>query len=241
MKKTIIALLALGGVAAAADTSVLEEAYIGFTDFSSGKAALGTMKDSITLSTEGNITTLSGVTFDTSSDTAGADGFSITLVVNLAEMKNVESFTPIATGSAVRNGSTYTIGMGLTADRKLNGYWGSGAYDDGPTSDVLGSEGSVTLTYTLGAHDDSSGSWIYVGDNETSYYATGLSTSYSTFDTIKIDNLGGAVEQVYVHNRVLSTAEVGTLMGEIASIPEPTTATLSLLALAGLAARRRRK
>ena len=45
---------------------------------------------------------------------------------------------------------------------------------------------------------------------------------------------------MYVHNEMLRGADVKTLYNSIMNIPEPTTATLSLLALAGLAARRRR-
>ena len=44
------------------------------------------------------------------------------------------------------------------------------------------------------------------------------------------------LDNVTMWNRALSATEVGSLI-----VPEPTTATLSLLALAGLAARRRRK
>lgn len=46
-------------------------------------------------------------------------------------------------------------------------------------------------------------------------------------------------ENVVVWNRALDAVEVQSLV--VRAVPEPATATLSLLALAGLAARRRRK
>ena len=46
----------------------------------------------------------------------------------------------------------------------------------------------------------------------------------------------GYIDNLYVWNRALGTTEVKALV-----VPEPATATLSLLALCGLAARRRRK
>ncbi|MBQ8517207.1 MAG: PEP-CTERM sorting domain-containing protein [Akkermansia sp.] len=243
MKKTIIALLALGGVAAAADTSVLEEAYIGFTDFSSGKAALGTMKDSITLSTEGNITTLSGVTFDTAQIADSTrDCFSITLVLDAAKIGSVREFTSLAAGYYSEAGA---VGIGVNADRKLQGQWGTDGYSpDGSayTTEALPTKGTITLTFVTGLiAEEKQGSRIYVNASTTFWSSDGLRTGDNNYNTIKFNNLNDAIMQAYVHNYSLSQTQVGTLMGEIASIPEPTTATLSLLALAGLAARRRRK
>ncbi len=58
------------------------------------------------------------------------------------------------------------------------------------------------------------------------------------FNIVGINNKG-AIEQVLVFDSALSAADVASISK--ANVPEPTTATLSLLALAGLAARRRRK
>lgn len=70
-----------------------------------------------------------------------------------------------------------------------------------------------------------------------------------TRDTLSISELTkhAAVGNIEVYGSVLSAEEMAAAMVNIAnpaptpSVPEPTTATLSLLALAGLAARRRRR
>lgn len=52
--------------------------------------------------------------------------------------------------------------------------------------------------------------------------------------------MADAIEQLYVHDSALSQEQIGQLMAEIASVPEPATASLSLLGLAALMMRRRR-
>ena len=237
MKKTLIALLALTGIAAA-DTSVMDTAVIGFTNFSSGVADYGTMVDAITISTTDSVTTLSGITFDTAmSDTNNRDSFSITLVLDAAKIGSVSEFTSLAAAHYSASGA---MGFGVNADGNIKGQWGTSEYNwsAGP----MPTEGTITLTYVTGNHSGTNeGSRLYVGDSATYYTNNSLKTGNANYNTIKFNNLGGAIKQAYVHNYCLTQAQVGTLMAETAAIPEPTTATLSLLALAGLAARRRRK
>ena len=52
--------------------------------------------------------------------------------------------------------------------------------------------------------------------------------------------MADAIEQLYVHDSALSQEQIGQLMAEIANVPEPATASLSLLGLAALMMRRRR-
>ena len=52
--------------------------------------------------------------------------------------------------------------------------------------------------------------------------------------------LAESIEQLYIHDSLLSQDQIGQLMSEIASVPEPTTASLGLLGLAALMMRRRR-
>lgn len=238
MKKTIVTLLALGGVAAAADTSVLDTAVVGFTNFSSGVADYGTMVDDITISTTDSVTTLSGITFDTAmSSTNNRDSFSITLVLDAAKIGSVSEFTSLAAAYYSESGA---MGFGLNADGNIQGQWGTSGYNW--SAGAMPTEGTITLTYVAGNYSGTSeGSRLYVGDSATFYSSTALKTANCDYNTIKLNNLGGAIKQAYVHNYCLTQAQVSTLMAETATIPEPTTATLSLLALAGLAARRRRK
>ena len=96
-------------------------------------------------------------------------------------------------------------------------------------SSTAGTKGALTL---IGADDE-----IIINHNTT---MSGLKTSSAGAAAI---SFGDVVTGYYYSNNVLSEADAkeASKLAAIASIPEPTTATLSLLALAGLAARRRRR
>lgn len=130
------------------------------------------------------------------------------------------------------NGGAYDFGMGSgfqSAD-----FWAGGVtaaitltykYDDGTTGTftLLDAEGNVLKS--VGATFN------------TSLRGQGLSFSTVVFDS-------NIVTKGYVFNQRVYSADakaLGQAAAAAALIPEPTTATLSLLALAGLAARRRRK
>lgn len=117
---------------------------------------------------------------------------------------------------------------------EMNSGFESGAF----WSDIK--EASVVLTYSYstgamglftGVKND--GSVVTLGGT----FNTTLRGKDMTFDTFKFDT--NIVTEAFVFNSV-STVEQATYMGYTV-IPEPATATLSLLALAGLAARRRRR
>ena len=64
----------------------------------------------------------------------------------------------------------------------------------------------------------------------------------STFNSVKSIEFDSSVLGADIYYSGVTVGEAKTLgINGIKTIPEPTTATLSLLALAGLAARRRRK
>ncbi len=107
--------------------------------------------------------------------------------------------------------------------------------------DVVG----AAITYTFDSSNGTKGALTLIGLNDTviiNHITTlsGLKTSSATGAAI---SFGDMVTGYYYSNNVLSEAESKEVskLAAIASIPEPTTATLSLLALAGLAARRRRR
>ncbi len=78
------------------------------------------------------------------------------------------------------------------------------------------------------------------GTMGTSYDVTSDTFGAAPFDTLTVSgSANGVVERITVYEGALT----GTTLAHAAqsSVPEPATATLSLLALAGLAARRRRK
>ncbi len=92
-----------------------------------------------------------------------------------------------------------------------------------------------TRTFTLGALT-ATGGLNYVTITMTEAWQTSTN-NFRGYD-LK-DNAVNAIEQVLVFNTALSNDQIAAVAAEV--VPEPTTATLSLLALAGLAARRRRK
>ena len=80
---------------------------------------------------------------------------------------------------------------------------------------------------------DAEGATIYSAYNRT----PGLTTASATKGPL---TFASAAQQVYYFNSELSADDVKKIAVQAALAPEPATATLSLLALAGLAARRRR-
>ncbi|MBQ3143521.1 MAG: hypothetical protein IJB89_03295 [Akkermansia sp.] len=191
MKKTLITLLALSGIAAA-DTSVMDTAVIGFTNFSSGVADYGTMVDDIIVNTTDSVTTLTGITFDTAlSDTNTRDSFSITLVLDAAKIGSVSEFTSLAAAYYSESG---TMGFGVDATGAIKGQWGTEAYNW--SAGAMPTEGTITLTYVTGNYTGTSeGSRLYVGDAATYYSKNELKTGNTDYNTIKINNLGGAIKQ----------------------------------------------
>ena len=191
MKKTLITLLALTGIAAA-DTSVMDTAVIGFTNFSSGVADYGTMVDDIIVNTTDSVTTLTGITFDTAlSDTNTRDSFSITLVLDAAKIGSVSEFTSLAAAYYSESGA---MGFGVDATGTIKGQWGTEAYNW--SAGAMPTEGTITLTYVTGNYTGTSeGSRLYVGDAATYYSKNELKTGNTDYNTIKINNLGGAIKQ----------------------------------------------
>ena len=130
------------------------------------------------------------------------------------------------------SGNAYSFGMN-------NGFESASFWEGGAAA-------AITLTYEYNA--GTSGTFTLLdaqgnvlkslgGDYNTTLRGQGLSFSTVAFDAEIVTN-------AYVFNQVVATAEEAKALGVAAAstlIPEPATATLSLLALCGLAARRRRR
>ncbi len=204
MKKTLIALMALAGVAAAA-----------------------TITEDGTITADGNLF-------------AGAFDFSFTLT----ETAIVTGDYDLLLAYYQANGGDYTVNaFKLSSDGVLTLERGK---------NLTLSEGALTSASTMGIN------------NTSTFTADGTAYTLSAPGTYTVDYLGGtngeAAADLYLDgvkvasftggNHNMNGAQAGGLTLNVKvngdyvaapAVPEPTTATLSLLALAGLAARRRRK
>ena len=255
MKKTLITLLALAGVAVAATTTVT---------------------DLTTSATSGNVTYTAPTTTGGEGSFSGAGIWEVgggdrahgalTFTLNLTELAKLTTQTTLVTVD-----SSADIGLiwgQYNGEWGIAGNWQGNLWANNGTSfvslDTLmadawsvadnATDGFITLTMTV-AHTTGAqgGMQLYKAGSSTSYYTTnGLGSSANTsidafkFDTSLIEN--AAVTSGWVAGTTasglgtnLETTFTSAHGGKVALVPEPTTATLSLLALAGLAARRRRK
>lgn len=237
MKTFLSTLILSAGISlsAAAATSLLDSSIVGYSNFGSQTADFGTQKDSVSITTDSSNLTLelSGATFNSLVGDTKRDVMTVTMVLDLSKINTPGAYTPLF----IATDGTTNWGVGLTTDRKLKGYWSQGVYSNGPTTGVLDTSGLLTVSVVTGED----GTRIYFGDKDTYYSQSGLKFGKADIDKILVNSsLAGSVEQLYVHNTNLSQTDVGTLMTQIASIPEPATATLGLLGLAALMTRRRR-
>jgi len=266
MKKTIIALMALAGVAAANATTIEKE----YTPFSSDSGwtltGLGAQdgsdvgKNIPTISNNsiyatnpnwrrpvGNYTFAEAITLTDKAESIEFS-FSMSDVVQNSVATLTFEGSDASGARALVMGETY---KGTNGANNANYAFGTGAYNDGDAY-LLGSDsGWGGQTYnvaansltTLGALTSSAtfeGSikWsdtdnqfkftLEQGENTASYL---LGNKYTLSGlTVALDGKGNAASPKFSNFTITATL-----------VPEPTTATLSLLALAGLAARRRRK
>jgi hypothetical protein len=237
MKKILSILMLTAGlnVAASAATTLLEQSIVGYSDFESRIADFGTQRDSVTISTSGDNLLLSGpdVKFSQPSGNGGRNNMTLSMVLDLSKLNTPESYTALFNAK----GGNTSWGVGLNTNRTLQGLWNNGVYSSGPTTATLGTEGTLTISVVTGE----AGTLIYLG-NESTYYTAGALKFGNVDITQLLINAGmaDAIEQLYVHDSALSQEQIGQLMAEIATVPEPTTASLSLLGLAALMMRRRR-
>ena len=226
-------ILSIGmSLSATAATSLLDSSIVGYSDFASQTADFGTLKDSVSITSDDSNLTLSGITFN-GYGANNRDVMSVTMVLDLSKINTPDAYTALFNAK----NSSVSWGVGLNTDRKLQGLWNNTSYS-GPVVDTpLGTEGSLTISVVTG----DLGTRIYFGDSTTYYSNSGLKFGNQQIDQILMDaGLAESIEQLYIHDSLLSQEQVGQLMSEIASIPEPATASLGLLGLAALMMRRRR-
>ena len=263
MKKTLIALMALvSGTSLAEDAALLWDlTYTGtnyaitdangeaYTTLSYANATSTTVKDGV-CTTKGSGDRLLLSDSNTHGLTLGGD------------------YSFVIQGGAVTNPSYWTTLFGLgNINGTPNGYaqikisdsnsGNLGIYGEGSifsdisstTQTPVGKMGTYILTMQANDDDTASKATLYY-NGATVCSATITDTAGKTAwrdKDLAYFTIGGrlrdtgsltqmAITNVQLYNGVLSDSQIASL-----SVPEPTTATLSLLALCGLAARRRRR
>ena len=249
MKKTLITLLALTGVAAADTVTIApltssEGWTVGHQNTSkSTNAVLDTTAATLTL-TNGDWSRGYGVytLADAITLTNEADRLTVSFTINTTALNS------LVTGTLVGSDKAITLGHGSYADSGKNGIQSGISTDttgvfynmqgsntggvfvtpDKIVNDSFTANTPLTLTTTVEWNTTKSQFVASLSYGETSLTSYDLGTSY-TLDKLVFSLDGSSIQTV-------SGVSVSANL-----VPEPATATLSLLALAGLAARRRRK
>ncbi len=233
-------MLALGLACSAAAATTLDSAILGESAFDSTTSLY------IPQNENGENMTFSG------------KSFTLMLVIDMDTLNSLKN-VPTSNTEFV---ATYAI---TTTPASSNyGYCGLGIMKDGDTytiSDTFASDnarqsltlgttsstGKVVVTLAVGDHNTNNPSTLYVYDGTTlsSVNDNGYRVSNPAMQSLYFREgvFSSAIDSVYLFNTRVAGDDIATLSADAvaASVPEPTTATLSLLALAGLAARRRRK
>ena len=268
MKKTLIALMALASAVNAASvgydsmTAQQQDGVVLAWDFSDGKNDLskGSISENFTLNEDKNaahITTSNAHPWTTSLGNSITNGnFTLSFDVYSFEANNWQSLVALYSGSAANDaGDNRCIQIGVTKAGELsvfnevggatgfanidtNGNLGTGLFSSYTGSATLTLVSDMTDTKTLTLYIDGQ----QVGQHTNWVAAEGDSPALKglQFGALFGNNNRrfpeAEIGNITLWNKALSASEVSGLI-----VPEPATATLSLLALAGLAARRRRK
>ena len=242
MKKTLITLLALAGVTTADTILTFTGNNVGGVNYTAPSWSI----DSCDAHAKN-----SGITLKLQDETS----FTLTWTVggqtyispDTVEWANTSALTEMnnVLGTTLTNGDVSAItktcfGNNVTGDSVLTLNLGDSSYSAGD---------GFTAYLILGQYGSSLNSFTVAGlDNTTISYATATGVGFSSDAAF---SGAGAATLVKVTGNLTDDSVVFTTNGHKVGygmlatkydvIPEPTTATLSLLALAGLAARRRRK
>ncbi len=233
MKKTIIALLALAGVAAAATVSV-EDSSAALRN-NDGDYALKGM--TYTLEDDGDLlfTANEGISF--AQQIGNYTTTTVAITLDFSKITLPTEASPLLTLGASTN-----IGLGYSGG-KLTGIWDDN-YAYYSTATLTGKTDSQTFVYTVSTN----GTRVYHNDSATYWSSTGLKGAVGSVNSMTLaDWAVEGLESITVWSGTNAYTDTALASSAFAAnnkslgVPEPATATLSLLALAGLAVRRRRK
>ena len=254
MKKTLITLLALAGLAAAADTTLSDAIYTSTegASITTSTTGVNVITGDFALTMTLNADALKAIMGNTTSGTTRPTYFYVDTTndtyITLANALKNTGFVGMSKG----NLDSYALDGEESENRRpLNGSGSSPATNNFADADAGNNLKSKLATLTSAAitfsHDDGTSSSLYV---TMTFFDGTISKLYGTNTALKWSSGIGTIESIninddYVEDTYLFRGTVAKdnafALNAAALVPEPTTATLSLLALAGLAARRRRK
>ena len=243
MKKTLIALMALAGMASAAneliywggnngqDLLTIEDGYTPYLSTNGSSRAPGSIID--TLKLEGDTTY--DLTFASKKDSnVRTPSFALNDAIYLNSLtvgdENPTSFT-IDFGTA----GSITTAQNINFGQNIQHFTLSASMTD---EQLIALEAGEIVTRTLMTGNANYGIWNF-GDKGTKNVLINNLEGYTYVGAVKSADVLEAGQYGYIYSDSASVDSVALVVKGL-SIPEPTTATLSLLALAGLAARRRR-
>ena len=251
MKKTIIALLAVAGLASADSTVItfstggnLAGSYaygVTFGDYSMNTHA----SQSTELTTEDAIVTVAAETCMYTTYTVYADPSNpsnASLWTNAAALSDMN--TALGTSLTLPNldALPMTNAGGNSWDEATLTIDFSSSYKEGDQVTLYLMLGSMNNSYSVTLGGLKTGYTMqYASAKGNGFDATGLTQTARELTLVKVTGSLTKDATVTVAGDDKSRNAFGMVAYSVASVPEPTTATLSLLALAGLAARRRRK
>ena len=261
MKKTIIILLAASGIAAAATQGVVNttdanlKAYWNF-DASANPVVGSGWNELPTWNSEGKYGDSQTPSTHPYTENAGlkaADGFTVSFDINNASSGMLLSMTCTGNMNAPWRNISITMSDEYVVSAQFHGTMNQAVTTTLTETQVKNEWTTLTL---VGSVDSANASTLiltfyvngdYAGTSTTPKVT--LMTGSNTINNMQFgcfaDSSQGAptnFDNILVYSKALTAEEVGALVkGVSQSVPEPTTSTLSLLALVGLASRRRRK
>ena len=261
MRKSIIALMALASVASAESigyTDMTEEQKSGVIlawDFSEGSASpvVGSVNNEFTLNesaTAAHLTGSGNPWTDSLTNSFASGDFTLSLDVNSFTANNWQALVSLYSVGGHGDNKCLQVGVNtsgqLAVFNEVAGQTGFASIDTAGnimTGLTSGFSGAATLTLVSDMTNTKT-LYVYVDGKLVGSHSNWTATTNQALMGLQIGaSFGGdrafpeaEISNITLWNKALSSTEVKGLL-----VPEPTTATLSLLALAGLAARRRRK
>ena len=264
MKKTLIALMALASVAMGDTKTEWTMSELAQAATNSNKATISEewVYDGGDVYSFSNGSYLGGISdADLNALFTGTDGTCITIAA-WVRVDSLSGYQAIFGYGAQNDGCVFTLHgsnllytskgvneRGAAPSQLEAGEWGIVAltFIQGSKEGINAETGEPTYTPANGRYQDAVGGYYtrQVGSFKTPADADQLFSIGSGNGISSRDSFTGEIAGLTIFSGTTTSVAPSTIIAKLGSapvqIPEPTTATLSLLALAGLAARRRRK